>query len=692
MSHQFKSGIGYSPRKNDSIPNEISIRSPPLIKAKIQKTKPSALTPRSRNSLINTPRKDLSKALNFQQHNEIKVNSSPKDDITSTYVNLLGSIFQDEKSNLIYNTTYSNNKNPNIFRKSMEWTNMSPRNQNNSARKNSLSPNKLISPNDKLLNPPFIPKLSKLSQKNESNLSSNTPTKYSLNIASDLSYYKDSPDARRSDRVYNSTFQSRYENLSPRKDLTISNTFKPISPLSKESYNLTTINKNVSDLSEWNTQLSPISKKSPIVRTLKSAPTGNSNLYDSSPKKRPMTSTLKSKSLKSHSVFLNKRTSNDYHISGPVSARFRKTQESIEDEYQKVVDERARKREHMKYVQDLYSHRRKERQRHLNITDDANNEQFLSKEKLQQRLERENDLIEQYREALSKHLGMHNFGWNRFESKKLLEERVEEYEQWEKRNIEEFAELDTDTDGYITHNDLRNNLKYSYSKMHPSEIDELLHFRPDMNVNVTLEEFLYIKLRKEMEIEEYFKEIDLDGDGRINADELQKWLNKQPELFESSAEDIIFDHTNNFSGSMNLKEFKLLNGMGTKQEYASFEKTRELHLQLCDFFYGKHGRTEEEDVEVDDLVNNRDLKKKTFTKKKEKRYPQLFFKSSTRPSNSEIQSLMIETVEDKSSEEEEESSEIIKRLFNRRPVTASATIRKRISLSTPRSKGSKTAR
>eukprot|EP00818_Percolomonas_sp_WS_P004833 CAMPEP_0117441420 /NCGR_PEP_ID=MMETSP0759-20121206/3626_1 /TAXON_ID=63605 /ORGANISM="Percolomonas cosmopolitus, Strain WS" /LENGTH=759 /DNA_ID=CAMNT_0005233275 /DNA_START=1 /DNA_END=2280 /DNA_ORIENTATION=+ len=422
---------------------------------------------------------------------------------------------------------------------------------------------------------------------------------------------------------------------------------------------------------------------------------GTDDSFDSmsSPPHRRQTKSRR-KRAESALITSTRRNRRKKSVSDPVSARFMREQASIESEYKAVLADRRRRKEHMKQVQELYTTKRKQKlmdSMQLQTPEDQKKvmvEHVKRDKALQEQLDRENQLIEKYRYTLSKHLGMHNFGWQRYESKKLLKEHVEDYDHWEKRNVEEFLKLDTNQDGYIAHDDLRSSLNRAYSRMDPDEIEEILHYRPDVNAPVNLEEFLFIKRQKEEDMEALFNEIDRNNDEEIDASELQNWLNTQPGLFEENAVDIIYNHTNNFSSKMNLQEFKLLHGMGSKQEFAEFEKKHELHLQLSEFFYGKHGRKESEESRNEiENISDSDLRKKTFKRKKEKKHPQTFFRLKTRPTFSEIEKLKKQEDEDNSLKEKEapqDLSTIFRGIKKLRPRTAPVGGKRRGASSTHR--------
>lgn len=126
-----------------------------------------------------------------------------------------------------------------------------------------------------------------------------------------------------------------------------------------------------------------------------------------------------------------------------------------------------------------------------------------------------------------------------------------------------FKGIDTDNNGTITVDEMRNALSHWGHKISTLELEQLMQFA-DVDGNGTIEynEFVAAtmhlsKLEKEELLQKAFIEFDKDGNGRISQDELCEALNKFG-IENNNVHDLIAAADKDNDGSIDYQEFILL--------------------------------------------------------------------------------------------------------------------------------------
>ena len=141
-------------------------------------------------------------------------------------------------------------------------------------------------------------------------------------------------------------------------------------------------------------------------------------------------------------------------------------------------------------------------------------------------------------------------------------EDLTEDQQEEIRDV--FAVIDTNKNDSIDVSELGKGLRALGLNPSNAEVNDFMHqYDKDNNSVLTLEEFaeLYIKIKEESkttqeEIEEQFKKLDVNGDGKIDAEELKKVLMHGDEkLTDEEIQEIIAEFDTNGDGKISLQEF-----------------------------------------------------------------------------------------------------------------------------------------
>mmetsp|Transcript_10554 Transcript_10554/g.15430 ORF Transcript_10554/g.15430 Transcript_10554/m.15430 type:complete len:493 (+) Transcript_10554:23-1501(+) len=277
------------------------------------------------------------------------------------------------------------------------------------------------------------------------------------------------------------------------------------------------------------------------------------------------------------------------------SRSYKKRARKIKRDWEKLQAKRKEEEERMDEIQQLYKEKRKKKR--YQIKEENENDSFAKKATFEDTTD-ENDpnLTTEERTRLkthnlqkrfATHMDLPTKGWDKVKShhEDPMEDPDYAYAFWESTRIQLFRDMQDDNER-ITQDQLEQSLRRVYSRMPDDEIHQLLQQRDNAFEDVDLMEFLFIHRIKEEEIEQLFNSIDVDGDKKIFAEELQLYLNTQPDLYELEATDIIFENTNNMKGSLSLSEFKLLFGMGPVEAYREFDQRHDLHVEVCKFFYG----------------------------------------------------------------------------------------------------------
>lgn len=124
-----------------------------------------------------------------------------------------------------------------------------------------------------------------------------------------------------------------------------------------------------------------------------------------------------------------------------------------------------------------------------------------------------------------------------------------------------FKQLDTDNNGKLSLDELKQGCEQVYPEMTEAQITKLLK-KIDLNQNGTIEYSEWIaatvnkkQLLKEENLKEAFKTFDEDKDGYISADELKSLLGKKRNIDIEVCEAIIDEADEDEDGKLNLDEF-----------------------------------------------------------------------------------------------------------------------------------------